>query len=113
VSEEKIEKILNERKQAIMESFKQSLEAITRDYVMRFESEVEKLKESAKIQLPPPLNVIDVLSNGGYVKSKILNFEYATELYLDNVFDWGYARPTLKRGKYRITLIVERLSENE
>jgi len=115
---EKIEKYLNERKEAILENFKTYLESLTQSSIKQLEAELSRIKEITKIRLPQPLNVLDILSNGGYVYSKVFINEYnGTDFNVRigsySVFDWGWGAPILGKGKYRVTLIIERLGENE
>jgi hypothetical protein len=114
MSEEKIEKIINEKKQLILERFKHSLEIIQQESIKQFEAELERLKEITKIQLPAPLNVIDILNNGGYVFSNVFTNEYPGDFNVKisghDVFNWSWSGgPILKAGKYRVTLIIERI----
>ena len=111
-----VEKILKEREQTIIENFKHTLEVMLQQSVKQLEAELERLKEITKIQLPAPLNAIDIISNGGYVFSNIFVNEYANDFNVKigghNVFNWGWSGgPILNKGKYRVTLIVERLSD--
>jgi hypothetical protein len=116
---ELVEKYLKEKAEEIK---KETIERINDEAgraVHRFEKLIEQLREQAKITLPAPLNVLDILSNGGYIYSKTFENEY-DKIALDCIiylggrevlrFDWD-ARPSLKKGTYRATIIIEKLGE--
>lgn len=81
----------------------------------RFKSVIETLKKQARISLP--VNVLDIISKGGTVLSKEATVEYGggsplrIELETKDLFyeEYPHSSTRLKRGKYRITLIVEKL----
>jgi len=112
-----VEKIIEEKgekiKRETIETINKQAEAAT----ARFNDLIEHLKEQAKIVLP--VNVIDILAEGGYINSTIHNAtseENRIDLTIANktLFyisrdRYGSSHPQISSGKYRVTLIMEKL----
>jgi hypothetical protein len=109
-----IEKILSEKAEEIK---KEALEEINRAAKFaeeRYKAYVEQLIKAAKVVLP--LNTLDILAKGGiiYIKEYDNNYEDPTPLTISargvRVTDWD-EEPTIKKGKYRIILIAEKIGD--
>jgi len=112
-----IEKYLKEKSGEIESQLQKDINATVEAAIKRYENIVEQLKEATRLVLP--VNVLDILTSGGLVISQVFKNENDTasvNVYIGgtNVFRWDYqTAPYLRRGKYRVTLIVEHLKEGE
>jgi hypothetical protein len=87
------------------------LESCVKVAEQRYMETVERLKEASRIIMP--INLLEILSKGGYIFSKIYEcIEEKTYVYLYNM-DVDFLIPRLEKGKYRITVIIEKLEEEE
>jgi hypothetical protein len=114
---EQVEKYLKEKAEEIKKGAIEHINSEAKNAVQRLEKIIEQLREQAKIVLP--INVLEILTNGGYIYSKKFEYKYpdgrvSCDIFVDGArafeFDWD-TRPLLKKGTYRITLIIEKLKE--
>jgi len=114
-----VEKIIKEAGEEIKEETIKEINRAAERATERFQRIIETLKEQAKIVLP--VNVIDILAKGGQVCIKEVNVPYdgtcfhvAVETRGDIIRGGhGDPFPSLKAGKYRVILIMERLGPPE
>jgi uncharacterized protein involved in outer membrane biogenesis len=112
-----IEKYLKEKSGEIESQLLKDINATVEAAIKRYENIVEQLKEATRIVLP--VNVLDILTSGGLIVSQIFKNEIDTasvnvHIAGVSVFKWDYqTAPYLRRGKFRVTLMVEPLKEGE
>lgn len=114
---EQVEKYLREKAEEIKKEAKEHINSEAKNAVQRFEKIIEQLREQAKIVLP--INTLEILTNGGYIYSKEFEYKYSEgravcDIVVDGIkvfeFDWD-TRPRLRKGTYRVTIIIEKLKE--
>ena len=103
--------VLDEYLKRVAEATKQELVESLQSYVraaeQRYREAVESLREAAKVILP--VNVLEILSRGGYIYSK--TYECEAERNWESFYVLGvrFEIPRLEKGRYRITVIIEKL----
>jgi hypothetical protein len=103
--------VLDQYFKRIAETARQELVEDLQSYVrvaeQRYREAVEGLKEAAKVILP--VNVLEILSRGGYIYSK--TYECEAERNWESFYVLGvrFEIPRLERGRYRVTVIIEKL----
>jgi hypothetical protein len=113
MSKEFVEKFLKEKAEEIKKESIEEVNLVAQGATKRFEAVIEQLKRQARISLP--VNILDILRSGGLVVSKDFRSEYDDAPIKVSIGDrdvfydeWEYDRPRLKRGNYRVTLIIEK-----
>lgn len=112
-----VEKIIEEKGEEIKRETLKTINRAAEAATERFKGIIENLKEQAKIVLP--VNVIDILAKGGCVESIDYDVPYE-ETYVrlsfqdkDIFYERKQGRFQIASGKYRVTLIMERLGPAE
>ena len=85
----------------------ENLQSYVRVAEQRYREAVEGLKEAAKVILP--VNVLEILSRGGYIYSKTYECEVERNWESFYVLGVRFEIPRLERGRYRVTVIIEKL----
>ena len=111
-----IEEVIAKKAEEIKEQAFEEIEKQVKLAEERFKREIERLVEAAKIVLP--VNVLEVISKGGFIDSRVFEvgsdrtpLDYSVSTISGTVMSsyTTFARPLLSRGRYRVTLIVEKL----
>lgn len=109
-----VEKIIEEKSKQLKAESIEAINKVAEAATARFQTELESLKKQAKIVLP--VNILDILVEGGYVFTVIHNvpsegYRVDVEIGSENIL-YEYNR-NLKAGKYRVTLLLEKLGPPE
>ena len=111
-----VEKIIEEKGKQIKAESIEAINKAAETATARFQTELETLKKQAKIVLP--INILDILVEGGYVFTvihNVPNYGYRVDLTIgaeELLYAYRDAR-LLKEGKYRVTLLLEKLGPPE
>ena len=105
-----VEEIIRREKERIEKWVEEEIQRSVDHAKDRLKQYLDDLAKASKIALP--VNLIDIMAKGGYVKVADVYQEYDLgniEVIVSNnvVISIGY----VPRGKYRITLIVEKEAE--
>jgi hypothetical protein len=109
-----VEKILSEKAEEIKQEMLEEINRAAKFAEERYKAFAEQLQKAAKVALP--VNILDILAKGGavFVKEYDNNYEDPTPLTVlargNRITDWD-EEPTIKKGKYRIILIAEKIAE--
>jgi len=106
-----VEETIKEKAEGIKKETIEAINRVAETATRRFNQVIETLKEQAKIILP--VNIIDILAKGGYVKAVELNVPYTESLNFQLADRYIFGEEKLQSGKYRVTLIFERLGPPE
>jgi len=115
-SVEVIMKYVREQAEEIYKSFEGDIEEQVDRARNRMKAVVNSIENQSKaLKTLLPINLIEVITKGGFIKSKETTLEYESywqfELGHQQIFSDPYTSNRLQPGKYRFTLIVEKLEE--
>lgn len=104
-----IEKIIENKKKDIFQEADKRLFQTVQEVMRQIDVELEKIGEASKIILP--INVLEILEKGGYVKVGKLQVKNDPS-YLQLTKDGETVlHERLIEGEYRFTLLVEKIWE--
>ena len=101
----------------IIEDHKRSIDSYAEDCKRTLDAMLDSIKATAEgFDTLMPSNVIELLSSGGFIRSKNVEVEYdrmrlTVELGNMKILHDPYQRNELDKGFYRVTVIVEPLKK--
>lgn len=111
--EEQVEKIIEAKADRIRKDTISAIDGAAVRAASAFEAELKKLKEQSRIALP--VNLLDIISAGGDIRSKVVELEYSGNNQIATTFPGHSIRSMgihVGKGKYRVTVIMEKLEES-
>ena len=113
---ELIEKWVLERKKAILDEAFEDIDNAARNAIDKLKSEIEGLQRQAKtMEVLLPIDLIETIAKGGFIMAEDVDIQWSRSeisVYIANTHPEGL-KHRLDEGRYRVTLIVERLEKEE
>lgn len=113
---QEIQEYLNEKQLDLENHFKKSVADLVEEYSDKYSAEINKLRKGAKFAEDyGGLQLMKIIQGGGQIVSvdefKVNYPEHPLKLEIEGQSLLGFDGRMLKRGRYKLTIIIEKLGE--